>query len=73
MGESKDQSPEQSLHGLRRLRICLMLTGFKVGTLSCDNHLLAEPLSSSGCSEGCSESAPTSVFSGKIHSDSTGR
>lgn len=69
----KDQSPEQSVHGLRCSCICLMLTGFKVGTLSCDNHLLAEPLSSSGCSEGRSKSASTSVFSGKIHSDSSGR
>lgn len=44
-----------------------------MGTLSSDNCLLAEPLSSSGCSEGRSESAATSVFSGKIHSDSPGR
>lgn len=43
-----------------------------MGTLSSDNHLLAEPLSSGGCSEGHSKSAATSVFSGKIHSDSTG-
>lgn len=50
-----------------------MFAGFKVGTLSSDNRLLAEPLSSGGCSEGCSESAATSVFSGKIHPDSTGR
>lgn len=52
---------------------CLIFAGFKMGAVSGDDCLLAEPLSSSGCSEGCSGSAATSVFSGKIHSDSTGR
>lgn len=51
---------------------CLISTGFKMGTLSSDNHLLAEPVPSSGCAKGCSKSAATSVFSGKIHPDSTG-
>lgn len=43
-----------------------------MGTLPCDNCLLAEPLPSGGCFEGRSKSVATSVFSGKIHSDSTG-
>ena len=69
----KDQSTKQFLHGFGSLNVCLIFTGFKMGTLSCDNRLLAEPLPSGGCSEGCSESVATSVFSGKIHSDSTGK